>query len=279
MKKIFFTIIIAAAMLAGCEWLENNLPEGLTDGEIIEGLKTALNVGTDSSATKLSMNNGYYGNALVKIPLPDEALKVQGEINAILKLAPSLGSYLNLNTHFENVVKSINRAAEEASKEAAPIFKSAINDLSITQGLQILQGEVPGGKKQTSAFDSTAATNYLKLKTYSPLTGLYAPKIDNNLNKNLGLGFSANQAWSTLRTTYNNAVSTIKGNLITNAALSLTGYDLDPLQTESIGVFATEKALNGLFLKVGEEEVKIRRDPWKWVTTAVGDILTKVFGS
>ena len=117
------------------------------------------------------------------------------------------------------------------------------------------------------------------MKTYSGLTNLYAPKIDASLDKDLGLGFSANDAWTTLRTAYNNAVSTINGNIITSAALQLTGYDLQPMQTESIGTFATQKALDGLYFKVGQEEIKIRRDPWKWVTTAVGDILTKVFGS
>ena len=69
-------------------------------------------------------------------------------------------------------------------------------------------------------------------------------------------------------------MSTIKGNFLTNLALEATGYDLDPIVTESIGVFATEKALDGLFFKVGEEEKKIRRDPWQWAV----DIIQRVFG-
>lgn len=267
--------------VVSCEFLEQvEETTGLSEEDIVKGLKTALEVGTDSSSTALAVLNAYYENPLLKIPLPEEAQNVQTQINMILDLAPSLSSYLNLDTHFENVVKSINRAAEESAKEAAPIFKSAITDLSIVQGLEILQGRVPTDSQGTKSggFDSTAATQYLLLQTYSPLTDLYAPKIDNALNKDLGLGFSANQAWTTLRSTYNNAIATINGNFITRNALALTGYSLNELETESIGVFATEKALDGLFLKVGEEEIKIRRDPWKWISTTVGNILTKVFG-
>ena len=127
---------------------------------------------------------------------------------------------------------------------------------------------------KSAEFDSTAATQYFKIKTYTALTNLYAPKIDNTLDQDLGLGFSANQAWSTLRTNYNNAVNAIEGNFLANIALEATGYSLDPLETESIGVFATQKALDGLFFKVGEEEKKIRRNPWDWAV----DIIQRVFG-
>lgn len=271
-------IILSSIVLLSSECVQD-LPSELTEDEIIDGLKTALTVGTDSSSTALSLVNGYYGDALVKIPLPDEALKIQSDVNAILSLAPSLSSYLNLDKQFENVVKSINRAAEDAAKDAAPIFKNAITDLSIAQGWEILNGQVPDDQTKAGGFDSTAATQYLSNKTFSPLTDLYAPKIDLALDKDLGLGFSANQAWTTLRTNYNNAVSTITGNILLNSALNLTGYSLEPLQTESIGVFATQKALGGLFFKVGETEKRIRRDPWEWISTTVGDILTKVFGS
>lgn len=281
MKKIVFPLIIATLLATSCEWL-NQVSEstGLSEEEVIEGLKTALAVGTDSSSTKLSLQDGYYGNALIKIPLPDEAVLVQTQINAILSKAPSLKTYLNLDKQFENVVKSVNRAAEESAKEAAPIFKNAITGLTISQGWDILKGQVPGdgGGTKSAEFDSTAATKFLMLQTFSPLTDLYAPKIDAALDRDLGLGFSANDAWHTLRTNYNSAVNTITGNIVTNSILSATGYSLNAMQTESIGVFATEKALDGLFLKVGEEEIKIRRDPWKWITTAVGNILTKVFG-
>ncbi len=275
MRQILLIIFSVVLLSSECDY--NDLPSELSDDQIIEGLKTALVVGTDSSSTALSLANGYYGDALVKIPLPEEAIKVQNQVNAILSVAPSLSSYLDLDKQFENVVKSINRAAESGAKDVGPIFKDAITGLSIDQGWEILNGQVPGGTKSTD-FDSTAATQFLLNQTFNPITDLYAPKIDLALDKDLGLGFSANQAWTTLRTTYNNAINTITGSFLLNAALNTTGYSLDPLETESIGVFATQKALDGLFLKVGDTEKKIRRDPWEWISTSVGDILTKVFG-
>lgn len=272
MKKALYLLFAIVFIVASCEWLEENAPQ-LNEEEIVEGLKTALTVGTDSSSTALSIANGYYGDALIKIPLPEEAIKVKDQVNTILAAAPSLSTYLKLDNHFENVVKSLNRAAEDAANDAAPVFKDAITSLSIENGLDILNGRVPEDTKSTG-FDSTAATVYLKGKTFTSLSDIYSPKIDKSLDKDLGLGFSANQAWNTLRTTYNNSVNSIKSNAIANFALNATGKSLDPLQTESIGVFATEKALDGLFLKVGETEKKIRRNPFQWAM----DILHKVFG-
>lgn len=279
MKKlsIALLIVITSFSFNSCELLDDiNLEDGLSTEDIVSGLKKALEIGTDSASNVLSIENGYYGNALLRIPLPEEAVKIQNELNAILNLAPSLSGYLNLDDQFEKVIKSVNRAAEKAAQEAAPIFKSAITDLSISQGLEILNGEVPDTNQLKSTnFDSTAATVYLKMKTYSGLTNLYAPKIDNALDQDLGLGFSANDAWSTLRTSYNSAVSTVTGNFALNLVLNATGYSLNKLETESIGVFATEKALDGLFVKVGDEEKKIRKDPFAWAE----DIIQRVFGS
>lgn len=273
MKKLLW-LFSMVAILGSCEWLEENAPAGLSDEEIIEGLKTALTVGTDSSSTTLSLQDGYYGNSLVKIPLPEEAVKVQNQIKTVLELDKSgtLEGYLNFDQQFEKVVQTINRAAEESAKEAAPIFKDAITELTISEGWDILNGIVPGGTKSTE-FDSTAATQYLMSKTYSSLTDLYAPKIDIALDKELILGLSANQAWSTLRTTYNATVNTLNSFPL-NLALEATGQTLDPIETETIGVFATEKALDGLFYMVGEEEKEIRRNPFEWAL----DIIQKVFG-
>jgi len=275
MRKILIIIAFPLLlMVSSCETLSDTT--GISDAEVIQGLKEALQVGTDSSTFKLSASNGYYLDKFVKIPLPNEALDIKNKIDAIISLAPSLGTYLNLDAQFEDVVKSINRAAENAAKDATPIFENAISSLTISEGWDILNGIVPGGSGSKAAgFDSTAATQYFALTTTIALTQLYAPKIDHALDTNLGLGFSANKAWDVLRTNYNKAVSTINGNFITSTALSLTGYTLDPLQTESIGVFATEQALNGLFYKVGLEEKKIRKNPFQYVS----DIIQKVFGS
>ena len=276
MKKIIYLLLCLSIILAvSCETLEDL---GLTDEEVVEGLKTALAVGTDSSTTALSAVNGYYGNSLLKIPLPPEAEAVRNGINSLTSSYPALASTFNFDQHFENIVKSVNMAAESAAKEAAPIFKKSITSLSVSDGWEILHGSNPAGKKSGNAdFDSTAATNYFKSTTSPALTDLYAPKIDGELDKDLGLGFSANEAWNTFKTAYNSAYSTAAS--LPLGVGSAVESELDPVETESIGTFATGIALNGLFHKVGEEEIKIRRDPWAWASSAVGNILEKVFGS
>ena len=91
----------------------------------------------------------------------------------------------------------------------------------------------------------------------------------------MGLGFSATQAWTTLTSNYND----IMGQTAVQFALALAGVTLPSEMNDDLGEYATEKAINGVYYKVGQEEIKIRRDPWAWATTSVGDILEKVFGS
>jgi hypothetical protein len=166
----------------------------------------------------------------------------------------------------EDVILSINRSAEDAAKDAGPIFKNAITSLTISDAWGILNGINPASNKKETGFDSTAATSYLRSTTYEALIDAFSPHIDSALNKDISiLGFSANEAWNTLTSVYNTAA-----NLILNDPL-------EPVNTD-IGEYTVGKALDGLFLKVGEEEVKIRRDPWAWATETIGKILTRVFG-
>jgi hypothetical protein len=281
MKKILFPILVLMLTLAGCEWLEDNAPAGLTEEDIIEGLKTALNVGTDSASGGLSLMNGYYGNPLVKIPLPPEVVSIREKINGNSTLA-LISSTIGLENKFEDVVLAVNRSAENAAKEAGPIFKNAITGLTISQGWDILHGKVPAGTKSTMVedFDSTAATQYLSQQTYDPLTNLYAPKINSSLDKDLVGGYSATDIWGDVTSTYNNFLSRTDVQTALMVA-EMLGQDLNlpaSINTD-LGVFSTQKALDGLFMMVGKEEVKIRRDPLAWAKTAVGNILEKVFGS
>ncbi len=277
MKKIIVPICAAMMLLAGCEWMEENT--GLSEEEIIEGLKTALNVGSDSASTGLSVINGYYGNPIVKIPLPPEIESIRNEINGNSTLA-LISSTIGLEGIFEDVVLSVNRSAESAAKEAAPIFKNAITGLTISQGWDILHGKVPAKSTSAESFDSTAATKYLSQQTYDPLTDLYAPKINTALDKDLVGGYSATDTWESLTSTYNNFLSKSEVQAALLAA-QILGQDINlPAVIETdLGVFSTQKALDGLFHMVGNEEIKIRRDPWAWAKTAVGNILEKVFGS
>jgi hypothetical protein len=281
MKKIWYALFAFAPFLSGCEEINDLFPNGLTEEEIIEGLKTALNVGSDSASTSLSVTDGYYGNSLVKIPLPPEAVEIREKINGNATLA-WISSTIGLEEKFEDVIKTVNRSAESAAREAAPIFKEAITGLTISQGWDILNGIVPSGKKSTLAedFDSTAATKYLSQKTYVPLTDLYAPKINAALDKDLVGGYSATETWESLTSKYNNFLSRsdVKAALL---AAELLGkpIDLPASINTDLGEFSVQKALDGLFYMVGNEEIKIRRNPLAWAKTVVGNILERVFGS
>ena len=211
---------------------------GLTNDEVVQGLKEALNVGTDTSITKLSASNGYFKDQVVKILLPKEAEPVYNVLSSIP------GGQILL----DNAVLAINRAAEDAAPEAKTIFVSAITGISIADGFTILKG------------GDTAATVYLSSKTRTPLIDLFRPKIQTSLSKPLLLNTSAEKAYGDLINAYNNA--------------SLGGILWPQIKTNSLSAHVTEKALDGLFVKVGDEERKIRRDPMH----RVSEILQKVFG-
>ncbi len=157
-------------------------------------------------------------------------------------------------------IKSINRSAEDAANDAKPIFIDAITSMSIKDGLNILKGK----SIEKSDFDSIAATNYLRTKTFENLTNLYSPKINAALDKDLlNNGLSANDLWTGIVLAY-------------NGAIFIHTIDETPIDNSlSLGKFTTEKALDGLFFKVGEEEKKIRKNPYSWAL----DIIKKVFGS
>ena len=210
---------------------------GLTNDEIVEGLKSALNVGTDTSVTTLNKLDGYYKDDLVKILLPEEAKAIYSNISKVP----------GGNVLLEETIKSLNRAAEDAAIEAKPIFINAITGITITDGLGILNGS------------DTAATAYLRGKTFTALFNAFQPKIDASLGKELVGGVSANSAYSNLVSAYNTA--------------SLGGILFPQITSNSLSAHVTDKALGGLFLKVADEEKAIRTDP----LARVNDILKKVF--
>jgi hypothetical protein len=238
MKKLIF-IFVTIVSFSSCTQDEINKilgGKGLTNEEVIDGLKSALSVGTDTSVTVLNKLDGYYKDDLVKILLPEDAKPILDKISLI---PGGLGDAL-----LEQTIISINRAAEDAAIEAKPIFINAITGITITDGLSILNGA------------DTAATFYLKDKTFSPLYDAFQPKIDASLSKDLVGGISANSAYKNLVDAYNNIPFVTK------------------ITTNSLSTHVTNKALTGLFIKVADEEKSIRTDP----LARVNDILKKVFG-
>ncbi len=202
---------------------------GLTNDEIVAGLKEALSVGARNSSDKLSAQDGFFANALIKVLMPEEAKKVESTLRSI-----------GMGNMVDKAILSMNRAAEEASKSAAPIFVDAITSMSIGDALGILRG------------NDSAATSYLKGKTTLQLTNAFRPVIEDALQK-----VNATKYWKDVFETYNRLPTTTN-----KVNTDLSGY-------------VTEKALAGLFYQVALEEQKIRKDPAARVT----DILKKVFGS
>lgn len=200
---------------------------GLSNDEIVSGLKEALSVGTNNASQKLSAADGFFKDAAVKILMPAEAVKAEKKLRS-----------MGMGKLVDDAILSMNRAAEDASKSAAPIFINAVKQMSIGDALGILKG------------NDFAATNYLKDKTTTSLTQAFRPVIDASLTK-----VNATKYWNTVFTTYNK-------------------FSTDKINPD-LAAYVTEKALEGMFQKVGLEEQKIRKDPMARTT----DILKKVFAN
>lgn len=207
---------------------EKGTQTGLTANEVADGLKEALNVGVKNGAEKLSAADGFFKDAAIKILLPPEAQKIT---NAVSKIPGG-------QKMVDDAILSMNRAAEDAAKSAAPIFVTAIKNMSIADAFGILKG------------GDTAATAYLRKQTTSPLTEAFRPVIENSLAK-----VNATQHWNTLTTAYN------KIPFVSKVNTDLTGY-------------VTDKALFGMFFQVALEEQKIRKNP----VAQTSNLLKKVFG-
>lgn len=226
-----FTLFTALLITVSCDDLLSDFE--LSEEQVVAGLKDALLHGTDTAVANLSATDGYFQDELVKILLPAEAQPVYDVLSSV----PLLDTYV------EETVLTINRAAEDAATEAAPIFRDAILDMTIADGWDILNGS------------DTAATSYLRRNTNQDLFDAFQPKIENSLSKDIVLGLSAEESYERLINTYN--------------ALPL----IEDIKTNSLSEHTTNRALTGLFKKVGKEEELIREDPAHRVT----DIMKKVF--
>lgn len=214
----------------------------LSETEVVEGLKEALIVGSRNSSSVLSVTDGYYRDELVKILLPDEAAVIIDNLGKI----PG-GAQL-----VEDVILRINRSAEDAAKQVAPIFVNSIRQMSVSDAFGILNGE------------ENAATQYLITTTRKDLYQLYQPKIRQSTQKEIIGGISTKESWDALTGKWNQFARSIPGQV---AGFKAVETDLDD--------YLTKRALDGMFLKVEEEEKKIRTE----VSARISPILEKVFGS
>jgi hypothetical protein len=209
---------------------ENSVPK-LSNDEVISGLREALNVGIRNSVSLTSVTDGFLKNDAIRLPFPPDAQKVKDK-----------AVEWKLDGQVQKFETTLNRAAEEATKEALPIFKDAILNMSVQDGFAILNG------------GDGSATKFLKEQTTSKLVTAFAPKVKEATSK-----VKLTEYWNPIINKY-------------NSAMTLTGgQKLNP----DLDSYITQKAIEGLFYMVEKEENKIRKDPAARVT----DILVKVFGS
>ena len=230
-KRIFALLIILN--LTACAELQqvvDSLPQGTSDilgnADIASGLREALDLGIEKQVTKLTAKDGFFKNELVKIVLPEELQKVDSALRKI-----------GLSSLADEGLKVLNRAAEDAVKEATPIFVNAVKDITFDDAKNILLGE------------DNAATSYLTTKTETELYSKFKPVINNSFNK-----VGADEIWSNLITKYNNLP------LTNNVNTDLTDY-------------VTTEALKGVYTMIAVEEKEIRSN----VSSRSTDLLKKVF--
>jgi hypothetical protein len=203
----------------------------LTNEEVVSGLREALQIGIKNAVNQSSVLDGFLANPQIRLPFPPDAIKVKEK-----------ALQLGMNAQVEKFETTLNRAAEEAAKEALPIFTQAILNMSVQDGFAILKG------------GNGAATNFLKNQTSQQLYNAFLPKVKEATAK-----VSLTAYWNPLITKY-------------NAAVKITGGQ--PLNPD-LDAYITERAIQGLFTLVAQEEDKIRQNPAARVT----DLLAKVFGS
>lgn len=179
-------LVLLAAVLGGCteqqilgtmDAMKNGGAAPLSNGEVVSGLKEALRVGTERSVSLASAVNGFNGNTLIRVPFPEDAIKVR---NTLMDLG--------LKKPVEDFELTLNRAAEAAAKEAVPVFVEAITSMSIADGFAILRG------------GENAATNYLKEKTTAALLAKFRPVVEKATRQ-----VALTQYWKPVADAYNTA--------------------------------------------------------------------------
>ena len=229
MKRLVIVLLVFS--LTACAELQdviNQMPQGggISQLEMASGLREALDFGIEKQVSKLTLEDGFYKNELVKILLPEELQKVDQTLRDI-----------GLGNLADEGIKVLNRAAEDAVKEATPIFVDAVKDITFADAKDILLG------------NDDAATRYLTGKTQTALYDKFNPVIKNSFSK-----VGADQIWENLINKYNTIPFT------NNVNPDLTDY-------------VTNEALNGVYTMIAVEEKEIRTK----ISSRTTDLLKKVF--
>lgn len=202
----------------------------LDDGTVVKGLKEALATGTERAVKQVARPDGYFGNQLIKILLP-----------AKLQKAADLLGAVGYKKQVDELVLSMNRAAEKAAPKAAGYFGDAIRQMTFEDARSILSG------------GDTSATKFFEKKTRARLFDAFKPTVSESMGQ-----VGTVRAYKEMIGNY--------GKLPMASMLGTPSLDLDK--------YVTDKALDGLFTVLGQEEKKIRTNPAARTT----DILRTVFG-
>jgi len=201
--------------------------QGPDDSTVVSGLKEALSIGTDNAVKNVSRMDGYFGNEIIKILMPEKIQKVADVLRKV-----------GYQKEVDDFILSMNRAAEKAAPLATSYFVGAIKEMSFDDARKILNG------------GDTAATEFFKRKTSDKIAASFKPVVSSSMNE-----VGVTKKYKDMMGKYE----------------SLPFVDKESIDLDS---YVTNKAMDGLFFMVGEEEKKIRTDPAARVT----DLLKTVFG-
>ena len=216
----FALLVISAPAVAGLDSISN--------AEALRGLKQALNDGSAAAVARLGVENGFFANPSVKIPLPPSLQRVERGLRAF-----------GMRRQADELVLTMNRAAEAAVPEAKQLLVDAVKKMSVQDAKGILGG------------GDTAATDYFRRTTRSQLSQRFLPIVKQATDR-VGLAQQYN-------------------------ALAGQGVALGLVKEDqaSIESYVTQKALDGLYFMIGEQEKAFRKDP----VGASSSIVRKVFGA
>jgi len=217
-----------AALVMGWAGVAAAQLENITNREAVSALKTALEKGSRAAVEQLGRENGFYGDARVKIPLPES-----------LRRADRTLRRFGMASHADELVLTMNRAAEAAVPEAKQLFVDSVKKMTV----QDAKGILTGGE--------TAGTEYFRRTTSEQLRKRFLPIVQKSTEK-VGLAQTYNQY-----------------------AQQAAAFGLVKQEHANLDAYVTQKALDGLYFMVVEEEKKIRKDP----VGAASSIIKKVFGA
>lgn len=229
LKKTFlFCSVFVLVSCAELQQVASSLPsQTIMDPNLIaNGLRQALDLGIDKQVSKLTQKDGFYNNQMVRILLPAELQKVDQTLRD-----------LGLSSLADEGLKILNRAAEDAVKEATPIFVAAVKDITFSDAKTILLGS------------DNAATNYLEQRTNQALYSKFNPVIKNSFSK-----VGADQIWNNIINRYNSVP------FVTKVNPDLTDY-------------VTAQTLSGVYKMISVEEKNIRNN----INSRTTPLLRQVF--